>query len=161
MFRLGRFLFVLGAVLLVACLITLPMWKDFESGLMSTVFGLLIASAILILVGETLRFSSNRQTKKAGLSFMDFYRMVQRKSSPNNRHQGREEGRRCAFCGIRLVPSSIPAKLDGILDLSLSETHAGRCEECGKLACPQCGFRKGIEMGLRTFRCPACGGKIV
>lgn len=162
MFRVGRLLFVLGGVLLVACLISMPFWKNFNSGLMTAVFGILIASAALIFIGEMLRFSGKRQEKRVGLGFMDFYRMVQRKSGVgiNRKYPSRGEGRRCAFCGIHLTPSSIPAKLDGVVDMSLSESHAGRCEECGKLVCPQCAFRKGMDMGLRSFRCPACGGRV-
>jgi hypothetical protein len=161
MSKFGKIFFLLGAALFVACIITLPFWKNFETGLMTAVLGVLVGSAILILLGETLRFSGKKRDEKLGLTFLDYYRLRRRKSraSPGAK-RNKEDGRRCAFCGIRLTPTGIPARLDGVVDLNLSESHAGHCEECGKLVCPQCAFRKGMDMGIRSFRCPSCGGRV-
>ncbi len=161
MYRLGNFLFVLGSTLLVCCGATLPLWKDFDAGLMNSVFALLISSAVLIVAGQTLRFSGKRQERRTGLRFMDYYRQARENASSGRRKRGKGHRARCAFCGIDLTPTGIPARLDNVVDLSRSESQAGRCEECGKLVCPQCAFRKGIEMGIRTFRCPSCGGRVV
>jgi len=162
MSRIGKIIFFTGAVLLSLCGVTLPFWKNFNSGLMTAVFVVLLASSGLIVIGETLKYSGRKRDQKRGLVFMDYYR--QSKSlAPRKlgRKQTAEDKRRCAFCGLKLIASTIPAKLNGIMDLSISETQAGRCEECGKLCCPQCAFRKGMEMGLKSFRCPACGGRIL
>jgi DNA-directed RNA polymerase subunit RPC12/RpoP len=160
MFRLGNFLFLLGSVLLVCCAVTIPLWRDFDAPLISKLLILLVGSAVMILVGQMMRFSAKRQERRTGLGFMDYYRQAGRKTSGGRRREKAVKSR-CAFCGQDLTPSGIPARLDGVLDLSLSESHAGRCEECGKLVCPQCAFRKGMDMGIRSFRCPACGGRVV
>ncbi len=160
MYRVGNFLFVLGATLLVCCGASLPFWKDFDTGLMNSVFALLISSAVLIAGGQALRFSGRRQERRTGTGFMDYYRQTRDKVSGGGK-RAKGQRARCAFCGIDLTPTGIPARLDGVVDLSRSESQAGRCEECGKLVCPQCAFRKGIEMGIRTFRCPSCGGRVV
>lgn len=134
MFRVGNFLFVLGATLLLCCGATLPFWKDFDSGLMNSVFGILIASAVLIAGGQALRFSGKRQERRVGAGFMDYYRQARGKVSAGTRSRKVKGQRfRCAFCGIDLTPTGIPARLDDIVDLSRSESSAGRCEECGKL----------------------------
>ncbi len=161
MFRFGNFLLLLGTVLLVLSLITIPFWKSFDSEFIPSILGVLVAGVALIMVGQALRHSGKRQQLKKGPTFMDYYRLARSKVWPGRYHFEKEgEGRRCAFCGINLVPRGIPAKLGGVIDLSRSETQASKCEECGKLVCPQCAFHKGMEMGIRTFRCPACGGKV-
>jgi len=162
MSRFGQVIFISGAVLLGLCGVTLPFWKNFNSGLMTAVFVVLLASSGLIVAGEALKYSGRKRDQKLGLVFMDYYRqsksLAARKSG---RGRNAEDKRRCAFCGLKLISSPIPARLNGITDMSISETQAGHCEECGKLCCPQCAFRKGMEMGLKSFRCPACGGKVV
>lgn len=164
MSRFGKVLFISGSVLLVLCGITLPFWKDFNSALLTVVFAVLVSSAIMILLGEMFRYSGKKQDEKLGLGFMDSYRQARGKTraghAPRARGRSRAESRRCAFCGLDLTPTTIPARLDGVVDMSLSESHAATCQECGKLVCPQCAFRKGMEMGLRSFRCPACGGRV-
>lgn len=162
MSKIGKAIFLAGAVLLGLCGVTLPFWKNFDSGLMTFVFIVLIASTVMIVAGEALKYSGRRYDQKLGLGFMDYYRQTKSfKPKKPGRNQEAENKRRCAFCGLRLIASPIPANLNGITDLSISETQAGRCEECGKLCCPQCAFRKGVEMGLKSFRCPACSGRVV
>jgi hypothetical protein len=160
--QLGNFLFLLGFALLILCGFSLPFWKNFNSGLMVAVLTALIAAAVLIMVGEMLRYSGRRQKKYLDDGFMNFYRQVRgkaRRESPPKRAR-RAASRQCVFCGVSLAPGTIPAKLNGVLDVSHSESQAGHCEECGKVSCPQCAFRKGMEMGLRSFRCPSCGGRV-
>lgn len=162
MSKFGKVIFFTGAVLLGLCVVTLPFWKNFNSGLMTAVFVVLLVSSGLIVVGETLKYSGRKRDQKLGLVFMDYYRQSKASSAKKaGRKLDKDAKRRCAFCGLKLIASSIPAKLNGITDLSMSETQAGHCEECGKLCCPQCAFRKGMEMGLKSFRCPACGGRVV
>jgi hypothetical protein len=160
MTRFGKVIFIAGAVLLGLCGVTLPFWKNFGSGLMTAVFVVLLASSGLIVAGEFLKYSGRIRDQKLGLVFMDYYRQSKAFKKSGRKHD-KDAKRRCAFCGLKLIASPIPARLNGITDMSISETQAGRCEECGKLCCPQCAFRKGMEMGLKSFRCPACGGRIV
>jgi hypothetical protein len=160
MSKVGNILFLTGIGLLLVCTLSLPFWKDFDSPLMIAVLGSLVLGALLIVAGETLRYKGRRAEKKMGLTFMEYYRLV--KTKPR-RGPSRpvSEGRRCSFCGQRLDPTGIPARLGDTIDLTRSEGHAGECEECGKLVCPQCAFRKGMEMGLQSFRCPSCGGRVL
>jgi hypothetical protein len=162
MSKIGKIIFISGAVLLGLCAVTLPFWKNFDSRLMTIVFIVLLASSVMIVAGEMLKFSGRRHEQKLGLGFMDYYRQSKTASGKRSgRKQEPDDKRRCAFCGLRLIASPIPAKLNGINDMSISETQAGHCEECGKLCCPQCAFRKGVDMGLKSFRCPACSGRVV
>jgi len=159
--KLGNFLFLLGFALLLLCGFSLPFWKNFNSGLMVAVLTALIVAAVFIMIGEMLRYSGRRQKRNLSNGFMDFYRQMRgkaRREPPPKRE--RTAYRLCAFCGVSLAPGTIPAKLNGVIDVSHSESQAGKCEECGKVSCPQCAFRKGMEMGLRSFRCPSCGGRV-
>jgi hypothetical protein len=160
MSKVGNVLFLVGVGLLLACAVSLPFWTGFDSALMTAVLGGLLLAALLIVAGETLRYKGRRAEKKLGLTFMEYYRVSKRKRR-GGAARSVPEGRRCSFCGQRLDPTGIPARLGDMIDLTRSEGHAGECEECGKLVCPQCAFRKGMEMGLQSFRCPSCGGRVL
>jgi hypothetical protein len=162
MSKFGKIIFLTGVIFLVLSAGTIPFWNKFTPTLMNVVFGVMIGASALILAGEMFKYSGRRHEQKSGLTFMDYYLQVKSKRGQKGTpRQDKGGAGHCAFCGLRLMTSSIPAKLDGVMDLSISESQSGHCEECGKIACPQCSFRKGMSMGLKSFRCPACGGRVV
>ena len=162
MSKLGKVLFITGVILFVLSAGTIPFWNKFTPVLMTLVFGVMLGASVLILVGEMFKYSGRRHEQKSGLTFMDSYHQVKsNRGRKGDKRPGKDSSPHCAFCGLHLVNSSIPAKLNGIMDLSVSESQSGHCEECGKISCPQCSFRKGMSMGLKSFRCPACGGRVI
>ena len=162
MSKLGKAFFVIGVILFVLSAGTIPFWDKFTPTLMTFVFVAMLGSSVMILAGEMLKYSGRRHDQKSGLAFMDYYLQVKSKRGQKGAKRRDKDGAlHCAFCGLRLVASAIPAKLDGVVDMSVSESQSGHCEECGKISCPQCSFRKGMSMGLKSFRCPACGGRVI
>jgi len=159
MSRTGNTLFRLGFAVLILSVGTLPFWDDFSSKLITAVFIAMVVSAVMIVAGEAIRISGQRQGRAQGDGFMDYYREIKKKSKSES--GGKPiYGRSCAFCGMVLQPSHFPADMNGSGEISGADRQAGQCEECGKISCPQCAFKKGMEMGVRSFRCPSCGGRV-
>jgi len=160
MYSLGNIVFLLGIGILILASLGLPFWNKFDSSFIPVILTSLIAGAVIIVIGEMLRQSEKRQRRKSGDGFMDYYRQAGGRSRDKRIKKIKAESGTCGFCGARLASTPISSRPAGRVS-GHSDIQAGQCEECSKISCPQCAFKKGLEMGLRSFRCPACGGRIL
>jgi len=160
MYSLGNIIFLLGVGILILAGLGLPFWNKFDSSFIPVIMTGLVAGAVIILIGEMMRQAERRQRRKSGDNFMDYYRQNGGRSRDKRIKRIKAESGTCAFCGAILASTPISSRPAGRVS-GQSDIQAGQCEECSKISCPQCAFKKGLEMGLRSFRCPACGGRIL
>jgi len=151
---------LLGVGILILAGLGLPFWNKFDSSFIPVIMTGLVAGAVIILIGEMMRKAERRQRNKSGDSFMDYYRQAGGRGGAKRIKKIKAEGGTCAFCGAILAVNPLSSRPAGRVR-SDTDIQSGRCEECGKISCPQCAFKKGLDMGLRSFRCPACGGRVL
>jgi hypothetical protein len=154
--KLGKFLFVGGAGLLsfssVCLLRSSDPFVEFQEPAL-VLFGL---AAVIVIAGETIRAMARSREQRFSPSFMDrLQRIHQTSTAASPRAVDKRADVRCAFCGKNVVGTGLHKA-----DEAEAENQFGRCLNCGKTACPRCSYLKGMEMGRKSLRCPACGGPV-
>ncbi len=154
--RLGRILVLSGAGLLAfsgVCLLRASgPYLEFQTTSL-VLFG---AGAVLALAGEAARIlSRERGTHPGGSDWAEVLK-ARRVAFRAERVLRDPE---CAFCGKKEAGSGAARKGP---ERSPDGAHNafGRCLNCGRTICPRCSFLKGVELGLKSLRCPGCGGPI-
>ena len=153
--RLGRVLFISGAGLLTFSGVCLLRTSGPYLEIQTTSLVLFAAGAILALAGETLRILSRERDSRSTSDWAEVlkarrvaFRLERVLRAPECAFCGKKEGANGAgHKGSERSPEGGPSAF-------------GRCLNCGRTSCPRCAFLKGLEMGLKSLRCPGCGGPI-
>lgn len=152
--KLGTFLFVSGTGLLsfssVCLLRTSDAFVEFQEQAL-ILFGL---AAVIVLTGETIRTMVHYREQRFSPRFMDYLQWIHQTATTAAPRVDKRLDVRCAFCA-KGVGTGVQRN-----ERAEAENQFGRCLNCGKTVCPRCSYLKGMEMGRKSLRCPACGGPV-
>ena len=153
--KLGKILFVSGAGLLsfssVCLMRSADPFVEFQRSAL-ILFGL---AAVIILTGETIRALARYREQRFSPRFMDYLQQIHRTTATAAPRVNKGLDVRCAFCGKGVVGTGARRN-----EHAEAQNQFGGCLNCGKTVCPRCSYLKGMEMGRKSLRCPACGGPV-
>jgi hypothetical protein len=154
--RAGRILFVSGIGLLAFSGVCLLRTSGTYLEIQSTSLAVFAAGAFLALAGETIR-ALTRERGPHSTSDWDEVLKARRAAS---RIENVLRDPECAFCGKKEKGTGSGRRGGAARSPEAGSSAFGRCLNCGRTSCPRCSFLKGVEMGLKSLRCPGCGGPI-
>jgi len=153
--KLGKILFVSGAGLLSFSSVCLMRSADPFMEFQKSALVLFALAAAFVLTGETIRAVARYREQRFSPRFMDYLQQIHQTTTASAPRIAKRLDVRCAFCGKGVVGAGVRKN-----EPAEAKNQFGRCLSCGKTVCPRCSYLKGMEMGRKSLRCPACGGPV-